>query len=156
MTDLRDLQRRKAIFDADGQKLDIVGLSLRQITTLLGRFDKLDGLATKSLIEVVKNAGADAAGAIIAAAVGKPDDPEYEKFGAELDFGRQVDLIDAIIKITQPQGDGPLAKGLSELVGMFLPIAAAQAAIAAASPISSPSPSPASPENGKDQNKSGT
>lgn len=158
MTDLLELKKRKATVDIDGQKIDIVGLSLRQITDLIDRFEKLDGLANKSIMEVVKSAGADAAGAIIAAGVGKAADEKYQKFAAnEIDFGPQVEIIDAILKLSVPKGDGPLATALSELIEMLLPMADIKAAIAAAaSPSNSPLPPPALPASGPDPNKSGT
>lgn len=157
MTDLLELKKRKTTVDINGQTLDIVGLSLSQITDIIERFEKLDALGTKSVIEVIKAAGAAAAGAVIAAGVGKPKDDKYEKFASDLDLGTQVDLIDAILNITQPKGDGPLARALSELIGMLMPIEDIKAAIAAvASPNSSPSLQPASPASGAAPVKSGS
>lgn len=156
MTDLKDLKKRRDTFDIDGQKLDLVALSIDQILSLFDRFEKLADIQTMPLIQVLRAAGKDACGAVIAAAIGKPNDQESEKLAAEnISFGDQVDIIDIVIKISQPKGDGPLAQGLAELAGLFRAIATARAAIAEASPISSPLPSPNSHVNGADQTTSG-
>lgn len=152
-----DLVPPTPTFDVGGQLVSITPLSLREIADLGKRFEKLADLKDKPLIVVLKEAGPEAIGGIIAAGMGKPGDAAYEKKGADLSFGLQVDLVDAIIKASTPKGDGPLASALLELAGQVVSLVTAQAAIAAASSQNSlPSPSPASPASGADQKTSGT
>jgi hypothetical protein len=124
---LSDLVAAKRSLQIGQSKVELRGLSLDEIGTLLSRFEDLRmelaaAFAAGGLNAMVllKKISVEAAAGIIAAGVGKLGDRDEESAAAELALGVQIDLIDQIIVATLPNGDGPLAKRLAEFASQWL------------------------------------
>ena len=105
------------------QGITVSGISARGVVALLHEFpalkETLAGRETKGLNgATLLDLAPDAAAAIIAAGTGNPGSVEYKKAADALPFGVQVEFLDAIVKLTFPQGVGPFVATLEKL-GLF-------------------------------------
>lgn len=100
-----------------GNTLTVVGVSAKGVAHLLARFPQLRALMTGrdvALDEIIR-LGGDVVAAIIAAGIGKPGDEDQEQAVDNLTLEEQADLLLAIVKLTIPNGVGPLVEKLSGL-----------------------------------------
>ena len=100
-----------------GSDITVVGVSARGVAHLLARFPDLRALMTGrevALDEIIR-LGGDVVAAIIAAGIGKPGDESQEAAVDNLSLEEQADLLFAIIRLTIPNGVGPLVEKLSSL-----------------------------------------
>ena len=100
-----------------GSDITVVGVSARGVAHLLARFPQLRALMTGrdvALDEIIR-LGGDVVAAIIAAGIGKPGDESQEAAVDNLSLEEQADLLFAIIRLTIPNGVGPLVEKLSSL-----------------------------------------
>lgn len=100
-----------------GRKVPTPGVSAKGLAYLLGRFPDLRKLMAGRHVEEKEllAMGGDVVGAIIAAGTGSAADPEAEAFAADLPLDVQADLLVAILKVTMPQGFGPLVEKLAAM-----------------------------------------
>jgi hypothetical protein len=120
MVGLADIAPATAKVDCGGERpVEVRGVSIRGASNLMERFPELQkffrGMAV-SPDELIKIAP-DAVAAIIAAGVGKPDDMETEAVADVLPLDAQIDLLEAILRLTMPRGVGPFAEKLMRLMG---------------------------------------
>lgn len=100
-----------------GNKIVVTGVSARGVAHLLARFPQLRALMTGrdvALDEIIR-LGGDVVAAMIAAGIGKPGDESQEAAVDNLSLEEQADLLFAIIRLTIPNGVGPLVDKLSSL-----------------------------------------
>ncbi len=100
-----------------GNTLTVVGVSAKGVAHLLARFPQLRALMTGrdvALDEIIR-LGGDVVAAIIAAGIGRPGDEEQEQAVDNLTLEEQADLLLAIVRLTIPNGVGPLVDKLSSL-----------------------------------------
>lgn len=100
-----------------GNSLIVVGVSAKGVAHLLARFPQLRALMTGrdvALDEIIR-LGGDVVAAVIAAGIGRPGDEDQERAVDNLTLEEQADLLLAIVKLTIPNGVGPLVERLSSL-----------------------------------------
>jgi hypothetical protein len=121
MVGLLDIADASAEIEVRGQKVSVTGITARGIAILLEQFPELrkiisgrsDDLTAGKLIEQAP----DAVAAAIAAGTGLPGDKVAEEKAANLSLGDQLNLLDAIIRLTFPIGFGPFVERLTSLAG---------------------------------------
>jgi hypothetical protein len=119
LLDLAPVAEKVTIGDA---YIDVPGISATGIALLLLRFPQLGALAIDE--ETLKSGnllalGEEIVGAIGAAGCGYPNNREAEAKFAALGVGVQVDILDAIIRMTMPEGFGPFVEKLKKLTAVF-------------------------------------
>lgn len=117
MTSLTELAALSTAVKVMGKDITVHGVSAAGIAQLLHRFPALGkamsggGFKQEELVKLAP----DAVAALIAAGCGDPGNKEVEKAAAKLALEAQLDLIQAIIKLTFPSGVGPFVKKLEGL-----------------------------------------
>jgi hypothetical protein len=97
--------------------LNITGVSARGALALFQRFPEMQkwfsggGLTASEMII----AGPDAVAAIIAAGTGHLNDKAHEKIADELPIETQLDILEAIGRVTFKSGFGPFVKRIAAL-----------------------------------------
>lgn len=123
--DLLDLAPASEIVPIRDKNLAISGISAKGIIALLRRFPAMADIFTgesdasnvEKLAGLVVAIGGDLVGAIIAAGLGYPGDEKREQVAANLGAGEQFALIDAIVRVTFPNGIAPLVEKVKALRG---------------------------------------
>lgn len=120
MTSLLDVANiAKPVPLSSGQSLAVAGISALGIAHLMTKFPELRNMLGGRKQEITPDrlfeAAPDAVAAIIAAGVGHPGEPEYEKAAAGLPLGDQLDLVMAVWEATAPNGLGPFLDKLAQL-----------------------------------------
>lgn len=97
--------------------VDVTGVSIKGIISLIGRFPELKAMLSGQRVdaETMQKLAPDAVAAIIAAGCGSPGDPKAEDIAATMGLERQLDFIEAIIRMTMPGGFGPFVARLEKL-----------------------------------------
>jgi hypothetical protein len=119
-------------------EIEVYGVSAHGIAALFQRFPEIRMLisgqevSTDKLIELAP----DAVAAIIAAATGTPGNKDAEAIAARLPLETQIDIIDAALELTMPQGVGPFVVRL-EKMGALLGAGAATVQVMKEPPLSS-------------------
>lgn len=103
-----------------GANIEVVGVSAKGIASLLSRFPALRALVTgrgnDEVIQEILALGGDVLVAIIAAGTGHPGDQAVEEAASRnLTLEEQLDVLVEIIKLTMPNGVGPLMEKLSSV-----------------------------------------
>jgi hypothetical protein len=103
----------------DGKSLRVRGISAQGCLILLIRFPDLQKwLAGKNLpVNEVFVQAPDTIAAIIAAGTGTPGDPDDEAIAATLPVEVQMDVMEAIYRLTFRSGFGPFAQRVLALYG---------------------------------------
>lgn len=119
MADLLDIAPSTAceVVKFDGNRITVRGLSGSAIAAIVARFPDLSaviggGIAGTRLIAQFGHA----IGPIIAAGCGHLGDERYEQRAGELPIEVQLDLINAIIRLTFPKGPVSFVEKLSALL----------------------------------------
>jgi hypothetical protein len=123
--DLLDLAPASDTVSVRGKTLAVSGISSKGIIALLRRFPAMADIFTsgsnasdvEKLSGLVVAIGGDLVGAIIAAGLGYPGDERREQVAANLGAGDQFDLIEAIVRVTFPNGLAPLVAKVKALRG---------------------------------------
>ncbi|AEH88197.1 phage pre-tape measure protein [Mesorhizobium opportunistum] len=123
--DLLDLAPAAEVVPIRGKKLSVSGISSKGIIALLRRFPAMSDIFTgessasnvEKLAGLVVAIGGDLVGAIIAAGLGYPGDEKREKVAADLVAGEQFDLVEAIVRVTFPNGLAPLVEKVRAMRG---------------------------------------
>lgn len=121
MVGLLDIAPAVERVEVRGTQVDVFGISVKGIVSLIQRFPELRGLiGGESLdVDVLMSMGGDIVAAIIAAGCGSPGDVTAEKTACALDIGAQADLLVAILRVTMPGGVGPFVAKLSNLSSLL-------------------------------------
>lgn len=114
---LTDIVNAKRIVETGSGPLEVVGLSVEDIITLLQRFpDAQKLLEFKSgKAEEITKLGPDVLAAIVATATGSTNDREQEDAARRLPVGVLTEIVVAVVEATLPNGIGPFAEKLLEL-----------------------------------------
>jgi hypothetical protein len=117
MAGLLDIAPVTDTVPVNGTDVAVGGVSAKGIVTLFLRFPELRKVVTGMEVSRERwfEIGADAIAAIIAAGCGAPGDPEHEAVAASLPAESQIDLIQAILRVTMPGGLGPFMEKLTAL-----------------------------------------
>jgi hypothetical protein len=102
-----------------GKSLTITGVSAKGVLVLLDRFPEVRKLLTnfgkdvkaKDLLELAPEAIA----CVIACASGSPGNKKAEAVAASLGVGDQLEILEATLRLTFPQGLGPFVAKLDRL-----------------------------------------
>lgn len=103
------------------QDLEVFGVSAEGIAMLFNRFPEIRALITGKTLERDKLAklAAPAIAAVIAASCGTPGDKKAELAASRLPLSAQMDVLEATVKLTMPDGMGPFVERLTALAGML-------------------------------------
>lgn len=98
-------------------KVEVPGISAHGISILLRRFPELRKMMSRkgADAELLMKMGPDIVVAAIAAGLGLPGDEAEEARARVLTFGPQLDLIEAILRVTFPDGLLPFVQKLERL-----------------------------------------
>jgi hypothetical protein len=123
MVGLVDIAPAVEKIDCGGVSVEVYGVSVRGVASLLARFPDLRKLMSGLEVEPdsLVSMAPDAVAAIIAAGVGKPGDPETEAIADRMPVDVQADLLSAILRLTMPRGLGPFADKLAKLGDILVP-----------------------------------
>jgi hypothetical protein len=137
MTSLLDIAPSIETVEINGKKVAVDGVSAEGIAILLRRFPELRQLLSGRTVEAERlmAMGGEAVAAIIAAGTGFPGNEEAERIAGRLPAGPQIELIEAVLRLTMPGGIGPFVAALGRM-GALLGVA-------------SPPPAPSSPKPSK-------
>ena len=115
MTGLLDIFPISEKIEVNGKSVEVYGISVGGLATLLGRFPKLMDLFNGGGIDVaeVLPLGDEIIAAIIAAGCGQLGIEAAERNARRLPIGTQVDFLALIIRQTMPDGVDPLAEKLA-------------------------------------------
>ena len=118
MADLLDIAESVETVTIRGQAVAVPGIDARGIIHILQRFPvirehmaKKGGVKPERLMEI----GGDAVVAIIAAGTGHPGDEKHEEAAGRLGVEEQMDLLEAIFRVTLPKGLDSLLQKLGKL-----------------------------------------
>ena len=146
MAGLVDIVPAIETVEVRGQQLEVTGLTVEGIGSLLMRFPELRKMfETRSLdVEALLKSSDKLIAAVIAAGTGSAANRAAEKAANGLSLGEKAEVVAAIIRVTMPKGVGPFVR-LMDAVGMDN-----VGPSATASATTSPSaPSPSSSEDGQ-------
>lgn len=127
MAGLLDLAPLEEVVDVRGTPVTVTGLEARAIARLLAEFPDLRKLLDGVVPEFaeVLNMAADALPKIIASGTAFTEDEALR-----LTLGEQARIFAAILRLTAPDGLGPLVEEVSAALGLGKPAAAASGAVA--------------------------
>lgn len=119
MVSLTDITPSVRTVSIRGAEVQVPGVSIKGITYLLSKFPQVQALLEGKDVALdaafVMDVAPDAMAAIIAAGTGSPGDPAAESVAASLTLGEQLDLVEAILEVTMPQGIHPFVERLTAL-----------------------------------------
>lgn len=117
MASLLDIAPLTESVTVRGEDIPVTGVSAKGIAHLMARFPEIREIMVgrEVTIERMLEIGGDAVGAIIAAGIGRPGEPDQERMAANLILEEQADLLAAILRITLPRGVGPLVEKLTAM-----------------------------------------
>ncbi len=139
MAGLLDIAPASETVVVRGTAVEVTGISVKGIATLLGRFPELQTLIQGGQLEVdtLMGLSGDIVAALIAAGTGAPGNTEAEAVAANLGIEAQADLLEAIIRQTLPGGLGPFVARL-EKAGESLGLTTSLKSEPASSPSTNP------------------
>ncbi len=117
MVGLLDIVPAKTLVNIQGTPVEVTGVSVKGVASLLARFPELRSLLSGQEIGADKlmHIGGDIVAAIIAAGTGYPGDEKAEAVAVSLPLNDQAELVSAIIPLTMPEGLGPFVERLGKL-----------------------------------------
>lgn len=120
MTGLLDIADIVETVTINGTKVDVPGISAEGIAHLFQRFPEIRAAITGKSVPVERWAamGVDAVAAIIAAGCGAPGDAAHEAKARKLPAAAQADLLEAIVKVTMPEGPASFIQRLTAMLGL--------------------------------------
>lgn len=105
------------------EMVDVTGISAEGIAVLLRRFPSVQRIMTGFAHQVKPEEMArlipEAIPAVIAAGCGSPEDKKAEAIAAKLPLSTQMDLLEAIMEVTMPEGFAPFVERL-EAIGLVV------------------------------------
>lgn len=146
MSSLLDLAAQQTTVSVGGKDIDVFGISAEGIAHLLQRFPALlkamsgGGVTQADLIKTAPGAVA----AIIASGCGQPGNAKAEAIAAKLGLEAQLDLVNAILKLTFPNGVGPFVAKM-EALGLLVQAPVPSSTSSAESSMSAEAPDTKTP-----------
>jgi hypothetical protein len=117
---LLDIAEASEFVQIGNKKVEVKGISARGVVSLFTRFPELQkwmaggGLAANDAIGVAPHAIA----AVIAAGIGFPEDEDQEDAAGNLPVEAQLDLLEAIGRVTFRSGFGPFVERIVALTNI--------------------------------------
>ncbi len=111
LLDLGKLQETVMLGD---QEITVTGINMKDIFALLQRFPTLMQVFQGSMVEAMKSAP-DAIAAVITAATDEVNNLEAEAVAAALPIETQLDILEAVGRLTFRNGFGPFVNRLVEM-----------------------------------------
>lgn len=114
LIDLVAQTEKVRVGDAD---LTVKGVSAAGVAVILARFPEIRALMSGREVEVeqLMAVGGEAVAAVIAAGCGFPGDEQAEAVAGSLSVDAQIDILEAIMRLTMPKGIGPFVEKLAAL-----------------------------------------
>ena len=99
------------------KQVDVYGLSAENLIVLLQRFPEAGKWLAPGKVNMTEMIAAapKLLSAIIATATGSPEDKESEAVASKLSIEIQLDILDAVVKLTFKDGFGPFVKRIADL-----------------------------------------
>lgn len=121
MVGLADLSGAAETVEVRGQMVDVYGVSAKGAGHLLAKYPELRKLFSGVDVDtdVLMELGGDIVAAVIAAGTGSPGDHKTEEMACKLSISEQADLLEAVLRLTLPQGIGPFVARLEGLGGVL-------------------------------------
>lgn len=136
MPGLKDIAPSFTTVEVKGVAVPVTGVSALGVAYLFNRFpivrEMLSGKEVDLSVDALAALAPDAVAAIIAVGTGCVGDPEAEAVAASLGVEHQVQLLEAIIKETMPNGVAPFVEKLSAMTkgvggaSMSIPVGTSQ------------------------------
>lgn len=103
------------------QELEVFGVSAEGIVMLLKRFPEIRMLLTGKSIDTgqLTELAPPAIASIISAATGTPGNKKAEQAAARLPLELQMEILEAVVRLTMPNGLGPFVQRLQDLASML-------------------------------------
>lgn len=103
------------------QEVEVFGVSAEGIAMLFKRFPEIRMMMTGQALEKDRLAelAPAAIASIIAAATGHPGNKKAELIASRLPLESQLDILEAAVKLTMPNGIGPFVKRFQSLAEML-------------------------------------
>ena len=100
------------------EKIEVVGISAKGVACILQDFPQFAGMLSGGTLkgEELLAAAPDMVAAIIAAGTGTPGNDQAIERASMLPVEYQLDLLEAIIKISMPSGPAPFMRRLTGLL----------------------------------------
>ncbi len=114
--------------------VDVYGVSAKGIAFLFAKFPEFRALITGQPVEAVDliKLAPGAVSAIITCAIGSPGDEKTEMMAERLPLECQLDILEAAIRLTMPNGLTPFADRLVKMASLLGMTASAPAEMTAA------------------------
>ncbi len=141
---LLDIGRVSEKIQVGDKLLDVYGVSAKGIFEIFTRFPEVQGWfkgGKVNLNQLVAETP-DAIAAIIAAGCGLPGDNVAEENASALPIETQLDILEAIGRLTFKNGFGPFANRIVALVAQAQSVNFGRAQVTKSPPVSKPSPQP--------------
>ncbi len=102
-------------------QVDVYGVSAKGIAFLFAKFPEFRALITGRPVEAVDmiKLAPGAVAAIITCAIGSPGDEKTEMMAERLPLECQLDILEAAIRLTMPNGLTPFADRLVRMAGLL-------------------------------------
>ena len=138
LTDIGAPHERVPVGD---QMLDVYGLSIDSLIDLLQRFPEAGKWLAPGAVNMneMLAAAPKLLQAMIASATGKPGDEPTEQIAAKLAVGTQLDILEAVMRLTFKDGFGPFVERIAVLASVAASVNFGRAMATNSQPPSSPS-----------------
>jgi hypothetical protein len=102
----------------NGTDVDVCGVSFEGAVALLGSFPELMAMFRGRVVDAgtIIASGPKLVAAVLAAGTGAPGDAEAMDIASKLPIGTQLDLLEAIIAVTMPDGLPAFVTRLTRLI----------------------------------------
>jgi hypothetical protein len=127
-----------------GKLLDVYGVSAKGIFTVLSRFPQVQSWFRSGKLDTSRLVAEapDAIAAIIAAGCGEPGNEEAEQAASRLPIEAQLDILEAIGRLTFTSGFGPFVRRIVHLAEQAESVNYGRALATKSPPASKPLPQP--------------
>lgn len=144
LTDLAPMSEDVSIGD---QKLTVHGVSAKTGLAIIRRFPKILGMVTGEKFDLGTfiAIAPDAVAAIIAAASGQSDNGKAEEIAADLGLEYQMDILEAVGRLTFTKGFAPFAQRIMTLANGANSALSSKVPDMKLQPVSKPSSPPDTP-----------
>jgi len=118
MVGLLDIAPLTKSVTVNGKDIEVFGVSAKGVASLFASFPQFRDMFISGKIDTqaLVESAPDVVAAIIACSTGTPGNKKAEQRAALLPLEAQLDLLDATVALTMPNGAGPFAKRLTGLL----------------------------------------
>lgn len=123
MVGLLDIAPLTKSVTVNGKDIEVFGVSAKGVASLFASFPQFRDMFISGKIDTttLAESAPDVVAAIISCGTGTPGNKKAEARAAMLPLEAQLDLLDAIVSLTMPNGAGPFAKRLTGLLNSMQP-----------------------------------